>query len=228
MIDMPGLLKWIVSVLNLWFVFFKDRSLIGVGNWFFLFDFLSSSGGSFRAINSKLSRSRVVIEGDGNVVDVQGAKFDRTSIFVSGKNNRVVVSPGCEIRGCNIIVRGEGCLISIGAGTTFGGARIVNVGAECSIRIGECCMFSDHIEIWSGDSHPVYSESGDVLNKELPIVIGNNVWVGARAMILKGVTVGDGAVIGMGAIVTRDIPQRCVSAGVPNVILKNNVKWSIS
>ncbi|MDE6656269.1 MAG: sugar O-acetyltransferase [Anaeroplasmataceae bacterium] len=53
-----------------------------------------------------------------------------------------------------------------------------------------------------------------------PIKIGNDVWIGAHATILSGVTIGDGAVIAAGAVVTKDVPKNVVVAGVPAKILK--------
>ena len=53
-----------------------------------------------------------------------------------------------------------------------------------------------------------------------PIHIGKQVWIGANATILPGVTVGDGAVIAAGAVVTRDVPERAVVAGVPARVVK--------
>ena len=58
-----------------------------------------------------------------------------------------------------------------------------------------------------------------------PIVIGNHVWIGRRAMIMKGVTIGDGAVVAAGAIVTKDVPPNCVVAGVPARVVKENIFW---
>lgn len=55
-----------------------------------------------------------------------------------------------------------------------------------------------------------------------PVKIGNNVWIGDKATILPGVTIGDGAVIGANSLVTRDIPPYCVVGGNPAVILKEN------
>ena len=52
------------------------------------------------------------------------------------------------------------------------------------------------------------------------IIIGNDVWIGANAIILPGVTVGDGAIIGAGAVVTRDVPPYAIMVGVPAKILK--------
>ena len=54
-----------------------------------------------------------------------------------------------------------------------------------------------------------------------PIKIGNGVWIGAHATILSGVTVGNGSVIAAGAVVTKDVPERVVVAGVPAKIIKN-------
>lgn len=57
-----------------------------------------------------------------------------------------------------------------------------------------------------------------------PIQIGSGVWIGARASILPGVTIGDGAVIAAGAVVTRDVPQDCLVAGIPATIKRSLAK----
>lgn len=56
--------------------------------------------------------------------------------------------------------------------------------------------------------------------KRISVVIGNDVWIGARATILEGVTIGDGAVVAAGAIVTKDVPPYSVVGGVPAKIIK--------
>lgn len=56
--------------------------------------------------------------------------------------------------------------------------------------------------------------------KRISVVIGNDVWIGARATILEGVTIGDGAVIAAGAIVTKDVPPYSIVGGVPAKIIK--------
>jgi acetyltransferase-like isoleucine patch superfamily enzyme len=48
-----------------------------------------------------------------------------------------------------------------------------------------------------------------------PVVIGNDVWIGFRAIILSGVRIGDGAVIGAGAVVTHDVPPYAIATGIP-------------
>lgn len=62
---------------------------------------------------------------------------------------------------------------------------------------------------------------------EQPVEIGNNVWIGVGATILKGVTIGDGAIIAAGSVVTKDIPARCLAAGVPAKVIKTDVEWEM-
>ena len=109
------------------------------------------------------------------------------------------------------------------------------IGKYCAIGrdalIGVSCHPIDRISI-----HPfTYTESceylyGDLVTPQekvasnpkvkLPITIGNDVWVGARAIILDGLKIGDGAVIGTGAVVTKDVPPYAIVAGVPAKVLK--------
>jgi acetyltransferase-like isoleucine patch superfamily enzyme len=53
------------------------------------------------------------------------------------------------------------------------------------------------------------------------IVIGQNVWIGAHATILPGVTIGDGAIVAAGAVVTKDVPGNTIAGGVPARFIKN-------
>ena len=57
------------------------------------------------------------------------------------------------------------------------------------------------------------------------VIIGNNVWIGARVTILKGVRIGDGAVIAAGTIVNKDVPARALAAGNPMHLICDNVEW---
>lgn len=58
-----------------------------------------------------------------------------------------------------------------------------------------------------------------------PIKIGNHVWIGINATILKGVTIGDGAIIAAGAVVNKDVEENSLVGGVPAKILKKNIFW---
>ena len=89
-------------------------------------------------------------------------------------------------------------------------------------------MFSEDIDVWNSDSHPIFNAEGEVINPSRPIHIGNHVWVGKRVKILKGITIGDNAVIGMDSLVTKDIEPNTLNAGSPAVIVKRNINWERS
>lgn len=58
-----------------------------------------------------------------------------------------------------------------------------------------------------------------------PIVIGNHVWIGERATILKGVTIGDGAIVAANAVVTKDVEPNTLVGGVPARVIRRGVEW---
>lgn len=80
-----------------------------------------------------------------------------------------------------------------------------------SIKIGHGVMIADQVIIRDWDGHDIVGGRPS----RLPIIIGDHVWVGMRAMILKGVTIGDGAVIAAGAVVTKDVPAGTLVARNP-------------
>lgn len=127
---------------------------------------------------------------------------------------------------CNDMKIHSGAKISVEKGAFLSlGSGYINSNCEIrcssSITIGENVAISSEVIIRDNDSHQI-NES----RQESPIVIGNHVWIGMRAIILKGVTVGDGAVIAAGAVVTHDVPANAMVGGVPAKIIRNNINWS--
>lgn len=102
----------------------------------------------------------------------------------------------------------------------------INAGAKIycynKITIGDGVKIADEVIIRDSDNHELLYEG---YQQSAPIVIGNNVWIGMRAVILKGVTIGDGAVIAAGAVVTKDIPPNTLYGGIPARCLKENIAW---
>lgn len=86
------------------------------------------------------------------------------------------------------------------------------------IVIGDGCLIG-HQAVFATINHDLSPEHRADMSFA-PIVLGKNVWVGAHATILQGVTIGDGAVIAAGAVVTKDVPEKAIVAGVPAKIKK--------
>ena len=84
----------------------------------------------------------------------------------------------------------------------------------CHVRIGAYTLFGPGVQIYAA-THPMNAAARRLRELGKPVHIGADVWVGGGAIILPGVRVGDGAVIGAGSVVTRDIPERTFAAGNP-------------
>lgn len=97
---------------------------------------------------------------------------------------------------------GRGCYLN--RGTALAAAR--------SIRLGEDCLVGEWVSILDTDFHPVHADQPVAVGA---VEIGRNVWLGNRATVLRGVRIGDHAVVGAGAVVTRDLPARAIAVGNP-------------
>jgi len=90
------------------------------------------------------------------------------------------------------------------------------------VRFGANCMLGPRVCIYS-IGHPVEDgpRNRDGLAVAKPVTVGDNVWIGANAVILPGVTIGDRAVVAAGAIVTKDVPPDTLVGGNPAVVIRN-------
>jgi acetyltransferase-like isoleucine patch superfamily enzyme len=122
---------------------------------------------------------------------------------------------------------GHGCKIRVHEGEVSIGAKTV-MGQECTISayqhvsIGRECIVADRVMLIDFD-HGVVEADRPVRLQGIykrDVRVGNNVWIGYGACFLRGVSVGDNCVIGTSTVVTRDLPDNAVAAGVPARVLR--------
>ncbi len=110
--------------------------------------------------------------------------------------------------------------ISIGNNVRIGANSLLS--GQGGITIGNNIAFGPEVLIWSAN-HNYFQPSElpyDRTYKKRPVIIEDNVWIGARASVIPGVRVGEGAVVALGAVVTKDVPKCAVVAGNPAKIIK--------
>lgn len=119
--------------------------------------------------------------------------------------------------GCHLSVHSN-CKLVIGKNTYINSNSTII--CRDNIIIGDNCAISQNVVIRDSDVHKINNN-----NNHKPIKIGNHVWICTNAIILKGVSIGDGAVIGAGSVVVEDVPANCLAVGNPARIIKRQVEW---
>jgi len=112
---------------------------------------------------------------------------------------------------------GRGARLSIGDGSFLNYGT--SIAAHGSVEIGRDCDIGQYAIIMDGDFHS--PEDHRRAPEPLPVVLEDDVWLGARVTVLPGVRIGRGAVVAAGAVVTRDVPPRTVVAGVPARVVRH-------
>ena len=109
-----------------------------------------------------------------------------------------------------------GARLSIGADCSINYG--VSIGCTESILIGNRCRLGPYVMIVDSAFHELLDRSKRPPSE--PVIIEDDVWIGAKASIMPGVTIGRGSVVGTSAVVTRDVPPFSVVAGVPAKVVK--------
>ncbi|WP_300058109.1 sugar O-acetyltransferase [uncultured Roseobacter sp.] len=140
------------------------------------------------------------------------------TIVSDGDTRKTILDQWLGSRGSSCAIRAP-FYVDYGYNIHLGADVFLNYGCVlldvCPIRIGDMTQIGPMTQILTAD-HPRDAATRDAgLEFGQPIEIGRNVWIGGGALLLPGVTVGDDAVIGAGAVVTRDVPAATTVAGNP-------------
>lgn len=136
-------------------------------------------------------------------------------------------------KACSYIFKSAGRDINVERGAWFGAGSNIEIGDYSGL--GENCQIPDNIrigcDVMMAPDVLIISRNHGFEDLDIPmrlqgardvspVTIGNDVWIGARAIILPGIRIGDGAIIGAGSVVTRDVPSRAVCAGNPARVIR--------
>lgn len=166
-----------------------------------------------------LSKESKIIIGNNLELGVKHLIHSKEETHIKIEKDGVINVPG------HFIIYAGSRIHVIGGTLTLGSESFVNenvhITCGADITIGEHTAIGPDVIIRSVDGHHII---GTHDSKE--ITIGNHVWIGQRTIILKGVKIGDGAVIGAGSIVTSDIPAHSLAVGIPAKVVKKDIEWN--
>lgn len=128
---------------------------------------------------------------------------------------------------CTALYRKKGGSFTIGQGSTCYGMVASIQGPDGHVSIGKDCMMSNTISLRPSDVHAIiFLMDRTIVNPPEPIIIGDHVWIGERATIMKGVSIGKGAIVGGSSLVTKDVAVCSLVVGNPARELKTKVSWT--
>ena len=168
--------------------------------------------------NIKMAKTATIMMAENSSFEINRQDYIKTnerSTLYLGDNATLKINGRFTMHGHSSIMVHNDATLEIGTNTYLNGGII-----ECShhIQIGNDCAIADGVRIMDKSWHAL-----DEVNDE--IIIGNKVWLATNALIMPGVKIDDGAIVAAGAVVTKDIPARCMVAGVPAKVIKENVDW---
>ncbi|GBG56580.1 acetyltransferase [Sporomusaceae bacterium FL31] len=183
--------------------------------------------------NSFLKKTKIEIVGNNNFIIIKNnVRLEYAKIRLIGNNQCLEIGDNCSLIGQKnsielISLEGNNCKIIIGENTTIEhGARIAAIEDNSKIIIGNDCMFSIDIGMRTTDFHSIIDlETGKRSNPARDIIIGNHVWLGMHVNVLKGVYIADDSVVGVRSLVACDVSGKCIVAGIPARVVKNNTTW---
>lgn len=181
-----------------------------------------------------ISRKSMILLMSGSKFTIKKGRFAVNASWIDTKkrnaNGALVLEKNAKlfVNGNFSMYEGSSIFVAKNAVLELDGNSFINTNStiDCYLHIviGSDCAISDYVRIQDSDNHFI-TENGLRKINSSPIIIGNHVWICKNAIILKGVTIGDGAVIAAGAVVTKDVPENCIVAGNPAKVIKQNISW---
>jgi acetyltransferase-like isoleucine patch superfamily enzyme len=165
--------------------------------------------------------------GRRRLLTAAGRRWETDGLVFFGKRLQLQIGPRGRLRFGRFVWIGDGTKIRCHEGEVVIGAKTV-LGQECTIsayahvRIGEQCVIADRAMFIDFD-HGITEVERPIRLQGIytrDVDVGSNVWIGYGACILRGVTVGDNAVIGTNAVVVADVPANAVVGGVPAKVIR--------
>ncbi len=173
--------------------------------------------------NGKL---KILLRGNNNRISMPAAPLTCFGMVIElGTECSVEIGAGCGLT--NTYVFGaKQCHVRIGDSTTLHTKARFIMHEPSRITLGRDCMIASDVQFMTSDAHSILDAgTGQRINPAADILVGDHVWLGLGSVVMKGASIGAGAVVGLRAVVTHSVPANCVAAGTPARVIRENVRW---
>lgn len=172
---------------------------------------------------------KVSFRGEGNLLIVDAdARAGEIEIQFDCSQGRVEIGKGRKgLTPFSGFIRvGQDSTVKIGDFCSTTSPALVSAVEGTSVILGNDCMLASEVQLRSDDGHPIFEVStGKRVNVSQSITVGSHVWLGWGVVVLGGVTIGDGSVVGVRSVVTKDLPNNVIAVGSPAKVVKTDIAW---
>lgn len=173
----------------------------------------------YNGVYYDISKTGKIIINNGNLEI--GKSWSKKSAFPTslkiGDNSKIIVNGHFKIFEGSSIGVVDGAVLALGSGYIN---NRLSLSCFKNIQIGNDVVISAGVTIRDSDNHSI---NGKKFTK--PVIIGDHVWIGINATILKGVKIGNGSVVAAGAVVNKDVAENTLVGGIPAKEIKKNIFW---
>ena len=184
-------------------------------------------GNKIEAI-ADLKKGEIEIRGNHNELKLS-KDLKNISLLIEGNYNTIEIQENVTIfKKLRINITGNHCRIKIGKDTSIYELKILVNEDSNKVEIGEDCMISEAVRILASDSHSIFlvDDNTCINYHRTGVKIGNHVWLGMNALLLKDTQIGDNVIVAAGAVVTnKENKSNIVLGGNPAKIIKKGVNW---
>lgn len=171
--------------------------------------------GSDMTITFMEQNAKIFVAKNTNLTDLE---------ITLGKNSTLMIGSDSTLKGKISI--GSYSSVYFGNNISVTKNLYVRVVEATTLKIGNDCLIASDVIIRTCDGHPIYDINTTLrINKGKNIIINDHVWIGDQAVILKGVTIGTGSIIAMRSIVTKNVDEKVIVAGIPAKVVRRNCTW---